>query len=80
MQHKLTARTDDIRLLTGARLQARDAFEANKNLASENDIANSIKHAEEVAHVLKTQVIQGEGDAASENKYSKEARSGSRGC
>lgn len=60
----------DARLLHAARVEARNAFQQNAALSPDSpETAAAVAHAEEVAQILKENVVQGkkEGD----NLYSK---------
>ena len=57
--------TGDIRVLDAARQQIRQGFRENATLPpSDPQIQPALKHAEEVAHFLRTNLVQGkkEGD------------------
>ncbi|KAL2355393.1 mitochondrial zinc maintenance protein 1, mitochondrial [Cryomyces antarcticus] len=57
----------DLHRLTAARASARDSFEQGRGL-SESEISKSINHAEEVAKILRENVVQGHVNAEGE-KY-----------
>ncbi|KAF2280219.1 mitochondrial zinc maintenance protein 1, mitochondrial [Westerdykella ornata] len=51
----------DMKVLTAARLQARQNFEANRGIpAGSEEMAKQIAHAEEVAKFLRENVVQGQ--------------------
>ena len=57
-------------MLMGARAQARQAFEQARSLpAGSDEIKQGIQHAEDVARILKENVVQGEA-ANTTDKYS----------
>jgi hypothetical protein len=63
--HPLTPKPGDIPLLTAARAEARNNFRKNASLRPEDPaVAPAIAHAEEVARILKENIVQGkhEGD------------------
>lgn len=48
-------------VLAAARKQARDTFEQNKTLQQgSEEVENGIKHAEDVARILRENIVQGE--------------------
>lgn len=63
----------DERTLTAARQQARGAFRANAQLAASDPaaVAPAIRHAEEVAAFLRSNVVQGrrEGDGDTYSEF-----------
>lgn len=62
---------DDARLLTAAHDSARRAFEENRMLSPNGTEAlGGIAHAEEVARVLRHNVVQGVRQGESVEKYS----------
>ena len=51
-------------MLHGARLKAREAFEQAQGLVEgSEETSKSIQHAEDVARILRENVVQGEADA-----------------
>ena len=61
---------DDIRLLHAAQQQARDGFRLNASLSpNEPEAVSAIEHAENVAKILRENVVQGKH--VGDNKYSK---------
>ncbi|KAJ9649744.1 Mitochondrial zinc maintenance protein 1, mitochondrial [Coniosporium tulheliwenetii] len=65
---------DSFRLMS-ARHAARDGFEQNRSLSpSSSDASNAVSHAEEVAKILRENVVQGQAmqEAGDEQYYSTE--------
>ncbi|KAI9751248.1 MAG: hypothetical protein M4579_006139, partial [Chaenotheca gracillima] len=51
----------DLRLLTSARHEARKGFETKRNLTPDDpQLATSIRHAEDVARILRQNIVQGQ--------------------
>ncbi|MCJ1305431.1 Mitochondrial zinc maintenance protein 1, mitochondrial [Hypocenomyce scalaris] len=62
----------DVRLLTAARHEARKDFDTNRSLSSSNpEAAAGIAHAEDVARILRQNVVQGEKVSEEGEKYRK---------
>lgn len=60
-RRQLTTATGDARLLAAARNEARKGFETNSHLLSDSKEATAgIAHAEDVAKILRHNVVQGE--------------------
>ncbi len=58
-------------MFTGARAQARQAFEQNRHLAvNSKEVTESIQHAEDVAMILRQNVVQGLRKEGEENHFS----------
>lgn len=65
---RLTQTTGDLPVLTAARAQIREQFRNNASLPpSSPEVEPAIKHAEEVAHFLRTNLVQGKKNE--ENVY-----------
>lgn len=47
-------------MLNGARSQARQTFESNRTMSDNGSISESIEHAEQVAKILRQNVVQGQ--------------------
>jgi complex III assembly factor LYRM7 len=60
----------DLPTLMAARRAARDNFDQNRTLASSEEMTKSIQHAEDVAKILREQVIQGKAVDGDENRFS----------
>ena len=70
----------DIELLTASRTQARQQFQDNRSLELQSTEAeNAIKHAEGVAEVLRTNIVQGRKDDGAK-VYSKSIDDGGMMC
>ena len=55
---------DDFTLLTSARVQARERFNKNRTLeCSSKEAVEAVKHAEDVAQILRHNIVQGEQQA-----------------
>ena len=59
----------DIATLTAARFQARQTFEHNRNLEGE-EAKNGISHAEDVARILRENIVQGIAQEQDKQLYS----------
>jgi len=59
---------DDLPTLTAARNAARGEFEQNRSLPSE-ETTKQIKHAEEVAQLLRENLVQGKKVEGDEDRY-----------
>ncbi|KAI9795614.1 MAG: Mitochondrial zinc maintenance protein 1, mitochondrial [Piccolia ochrophora] len=61
----------DARLLAAARQQARQGFEANRDLpAASPEVTAGISHAEDVARILRHNIVQGQQQGKGEENYS----------
>lgn len=61
----------DLRTFDAARIEARKGFEKNRQLSSGGEEATQeIRQAEDVAKILRENIVQGQGDAAEEDHYS----------
>ena len=54
-------------MLNGARSQARTTFENNRSITGDKEIQDCIHHAQDVAKILRQNVVQGAADKGSEN-------------
>lgn len=64
-KNKTDTRTDDTRLLLGARQQAREQFDSHRRQGI--DTPMQIKHAVEVADILRHNIVQGSREAGDED-------------
>jgi len=62
-------------VLTAARRAARDQFEEKRSLSLESkEASDSIQHAEDVARILRENVVQGKAVEGKENSYGMSTR------
>jgi len=59
----------DLPTLTAARRAARDNFDQNRALASAEETSKIIQHAEDVAKILRENVVQGKAVGSEENRF-----------